>query len=331
MSFGTNVLFYRKKFGITQEELAEKLDVTRQTVSRWETDSAFPDMEKLLALCKIFDCNMEVLVRGNAEAENTKQYKVNLDAYNKHMNMYSALITSGVCIILAGVTAMLFLYSAGVREVLGVVTLLSCIAIAVAIFISCGVAHGNFMRENPGMEKYPLERLRAFRRKEPFLYAGATVLILIGIILMVAMCYEDGYSPAGFTVEEWEYFARGIFLLLVTVAVDMYVSTGMTAAKYDVKSYNRECRMRECDESFEEELSAITEEKLKEKCSETLSKKGERISGAIRRSIMLTATALYLVFGFLKNWWHPGWIVFVVGGILCGIVSLIVEAICGKK
>ena len=107
MSFGTNVLFYRKKFGITQEELAEKLDVTRQTVSRWETDSAFPDMEKLLALCKIFDCNMEVLVRGNAEAENTKQYKANLDAYNKHMNMYSALITSGVCIILAGVTAML--------------------------------------------------------------------------------------------------------------------------------------------------------------------------------------------------------------------------------
>ena len=94
---------------------------------------------------------------------------------------------------------------------------------------------------------------------EPFLYAGATVLILIGIILMVAMCYEDGYSPAGFTAEEWEYFAGGIFLLLVTVAVGMYVSTGMTAAKYDVKSYNRECRMRECDESFEEELSAITE------------------------------------------------------------------------
>ena len=55
MSFGTNVLFYRKKFGITQEELAEKLDVTRQTVSRWETDSAFPDMEKLLALCTILD------------------------------------------------------------------------------------------------------------------------------------------------------------------------------------------------------------------------------------------------------------------------------------
>lgn len=89
--------------------------------------------------------------------------------------------------------------------------------------------------------------------------------------------------------------------------------------------------MREYGESFEEELSAMTEERLKEKCSETLSKKGDRISSAICGSIMLTATALYLVFGFLKNWWHPGWIVFVVGGILCGIVSLIVEAICGKK
>ena len=59
MSFGSNVLFYRKKYGITQETLAEKLEVTRQTISRWETDSAFPDMEKLLILCDLFRCDME--------------------------------------------------------------------------------------------------------------------------------------------------------------------------------------------------------------------------------------------------------------------------------
>ena len=54
MSFGSNVIFYRKKYGITQEGLAEKLEVTRQTVSRWETDAAFPEMEKLIALCGLY-------------------------------------------------------------------------------------------------------------------------------------------------------------------------------------------------------------------------------------------------------------------------------------
>lgn len=109
------------------------------------------------------------------------------------------------------------------------------------------------------------------------------MLILIGIILMVAMCYEDGYSPSGFTVEEWEYFAGGIFLLLVTVAVGMYVSTGMTAAKYDVKSYNRECRCASATKRLKKISSAITEEKLKEKCSELCRKKGSDQRSDLRK------------------------------------------------
>lgn len=68
MSFGINLCYYRKKMKITQEELAERLDVTRQTISRWETDTALPDVETLIRLCDLFDCNMDTLVRGNAES-----------------------------------------------------------------------------------------------------------------------------------------------------------------------------------------------------------------------------------------------------------------------
>lgn len=69
MSFGKNLGFYRKQLNITQEELAEKLFVTRQTVSRWETDSVFPDVETIIKLCDMFNCSMDTLVRGDAEKE----------------------------------------------------------------------------------------------------------------------------------------------------------------------------------------------------------------------------------------------------------------------
>lgn len=66
MSFGSNIGYLRKKKGITQEELAERMYVSRQTVSRWETDSVYPDMETVIRLCDILECDMETLVRGDA-------------------------------------------------------------------------------------------------------------------------------------------------------------------------------------------------------------------------------------------------------------------------
>ena len=48
MSLGENLQFLRKKNNITQEQLAEQLDVSRQSVSKWESDSSYPEMDKLL-------------------------------------------------------------------------------------------------------------------------------------------------------------------------------------------------------------------------------------------------------------------------------------------
>ncbi len=69
MSFGSNIGYLRKKKGITQEELAEKMYVSRQTISRWETDSVYPDVETVIKLCELLECDMETLVRGDASAE----------------------------------------------------------------------------------------------------------------------------------------------------------------------------------------------------------------------------------------------------------------------
>lgn len=63
MSIGSNLQFLRKMSGLTQEALAEKLDVSRQTISKWELDTAWPEIDKLIDLCELFNCTMDQLVR----------------------------------------------------------------------------------------------------------------------------------------------------------------------------------------------------------------------------------------------------------------------------
>lgn len=62
--FGKNLQFLRKMHnGMTQEELAEKMGVSRQTISKWELDATYPEMDKVLELCQLFSCSMDQLIR----------------------------------------------------------------------------------------------------------------------------------------------------------------------------------------------------------------------------------------------------------------------------
>ena len=64
MSFGKNLQYLRQlSRNMTQETLAEKLNVSRQTISKWEMDSANPEMDKALEICKIFNCSLDNLFR----------------------------------------------------------------------------------------------------------------------------------------------------------------------------------------------------------------------------------------------------------------------------
>lgn len=63
MYFGRNLQFLRKMKNLTQEELAEKMNVTRQTVSKWETDSVYPEIDKLIELCEMFSCTVDRILR----------------------------------------------------------------------------------------------------------------------------------------------------------------------------------------------------------------------------------------------------------------------------
>lgn len=65
MRFGENLRKLRKSNKLSQEDLAEKMKVSRQSVSKWETGEAYPEMNNLLELCKIFHCNINDLVNDS--------------------------------------------------------------------------------------------------------------------------------------------------------------------------------------------------------------------------------------------------------------------------
>lgn len=77
MTTGEKIARLRKEHGLTQEQLAEKMEVSRQSVSKWESDLAFPETEKLIALSMLFGCSTDHLLKEQPEgpASNTAVYQ----------------------------------------------------------------------------------------------------------------------------------------------------------------------------------------------------------------------------------------------------------------
>lgn len=69
MTLGERIAYYRGKLGLSQGELAEQLGVSRQAVSKWETDAGLPDLERLIALSRLYHITLDELVKGEAPEE----------------------------------------------------------------------------------------------------------------------------------------------------------------------------------------------------------------------------------------------------------------------
>ena len=65
MEVGNQIKKYRQSINLTQEELAEKIYVTRQTVSNWENGKNYPDLNSLIMLCDLFNISLDILVKGD--------------------------------------------------------------------------------------------------------------------------------------------------------------------------------------------------------------------------------------------------------------------------
>ena len=75
MEIGTQIKRYRNELKLSQEELAEKVFVTRQTISNWETEKNYPDIHSVLLLSSIFNISLDQLIKGDIEIMKKKSVK----------------------------------------------------------------------------------------------------------------------------------------------------------------------------------------------------------------------------------------------------------------
>ena len=92
MEVKNQIRAYRGELGMSQEELAEAVYVTRQTVSNWETGKSYPDIQSLLRLSALFGISLDQLIKGDAEQMKEKINAEEIRAFNRLSNVFSLMM-----------------------------------------------------------------------------------------------------------------------------------------------------------------------------------------------------------------------------------------------
>lgn len=300
MSFGTNLQFLRDRAGMTQEGLAEALQVSRQSVSKWESDTSFPEMEKLLVLCELFHTDLDTLLRGDVR----ERFQSDTVGYDRFMNWFSNWIAVASGLTILSVGGALALYGAvGMPENWVAAVLISGIAVAVAILVIVGMRYDRFEKEHPVLQDfYTKEQRERFLNRYPFLIALPIVLFFLAVVWLILL--GERAEQLG---ERAEAILVGVFLTAVALGVAVLVWAALRKGKYDIAQWNKQ---------HDPSPEAVAQRK-----------KVGKVCGAI----MLAATVVYMILGFGSmalegdyggSWgWAWGWIVYPIAGVICALAS----------
>lgn len=251
-----------------------------------------PEAATLVTLADLLGCTLDQLMRetltddpavpapiaGGFSEDDLALYA----AYDRHMNRFARMMAAGVALVLLGVATLMVCYNLVGESGVVVLPLFLCLAAAVFLFVSGGIAHGDFQRSYPEIPDCcdPGER-EQFRHFFRVGIAGAVAGILADVALLVVLTSLNSADRA-------VLWSTTLFFILLALCVGILVLLGVLHSKYDLGEY-------------------------------ALAASGKRTDYG--GAIMLAATAVFLLTGFLFQLWHIGWVVFPIGGILCGIVS----------
>lgn len=338
VSFRDNLQHLRATRNMTQEQLAMLLGVSRQSVTKWEAERAYPEMDKLLKLCDIFDCTLDDLVKGDLTARPAARSGATVPqgapqdvcGYDEHMRRFARKVPTGIAIIVLGAgIGSLFegwrvLPFANPDALFMVVFLLGLLA-GLSLIIPAGMEHSAFQKAHPYIEDfYTAEEKSAASRRLTYGMVVGIGIIFAGVLAVLLT--EDG---------AYENVGPSVLIILAAVGTWLITHFAMMYGRTNVAQYNKSV----ADDLEIEEIANLAIEE--ERKAAFLQKRRHRQKvGAVCAAIMMAATlvGLLLLFAPLFNGqniddvdWKSGgstyfWLAWPVGGLLCGVVSVLMDA-----
>ena len=316
MILADKIIRLRKKLGWSQEELAEKMNVSRQAVSKWEGAQTVPDLGKVLQLSQLFGVTTDYLLKDEIEIEEftgddgeVSVKRVSLQEAGEFMQWrQEAAKRIALATFLCIISPIPLLLLAAASEVpsfgmsdnlaagVGVITLLLMVALAVVSFVQCGFRNSpyEFLEKEAFETEYGVvgmvkEAQQTYRPTYAKYNTIATfICVLSPVPLLIGAFTENGLLTV---------IMLCFTILLVGVGVMLFITAGVRWASI--------------------------QKLLKEGDYSEDGKKRSKRNEVVGSVYWLSATAVYLGWSFLTNDWHMTWLVWPIAGVLfAGVMAI---------
>ena len=327
MILADKIVSLRKKAGWSQEELAEQLGVTRQSVSKWEGAQSVPDMDKVVQMSRLFGVTTDYLLKDEIEeqaalVEESPLRRVTMGQAADYLARRRAAAPKvAFAVLLCIVSPVTLLLLAAMSEVqrfpisgnaaagIGLCVMLVLLAVAVSIFLraDADVRDYRFLEEEPFETEYGVTGMVRQRQREyadtrtRYTTIGVVLYVLAAAPLFAAVCIDGS--------DLLYVGAVGVLLVLVGIGCLFLVSAGV--------------------------YSSAMERLLEEGDYARGQKKHRRVLGTVSTIYWLAATAVFLIYTYGPSGnGQPrySWIIWAVAGVLYAAVMGVVRLLLrGRK
>ncbi len=324
MILADKIIFQRKKAGWSQEELAEQLGVTRQSVSKWEGAQSIPDMDKILQMSRIFNVSTDYLLKDDVnepepevDAPESSCRRVTLAEASEYLVFRRAAAPRlALATLLCILSPVLLLLLGGLSETIGsgisenaavgvgLCSMILFVAVGVALFVSTGSRSKEY----------------AFLDSEPF----ETEYGVMGMVKERKKAYRDTYSR--FNITGTLCCICSVIPLFLSVCFDAADIVYVVAVCLLLLIAGIGCVLFILGGTYEAALERLLEEG--DYSPEEKSRKG--ITGTVSLVYWLVVTAIFLCVTYIPSFGvgpKDTWIIWAVAGVLYGAVIAIAKSL----